>query len=106
MWIEPVTLRGSIVRLEPLEARHAPDLLAAADPQLFRFTPQFPPEWSVAGFEQDIARVTALPHVVAFAIVLNDSGKAIGRTTYMEIREQARNAEVGRTWISRRHQGT
>ena len=106
MWIQPTTLRHTTARLEPLEPRHAPDLFAAATPDLFRYTPQFPPEWSVAGFERDIATVTALPNVVAFAIVLNDSNQAIGRTTYMEIREQARNAEIGRTWISRAHQGS
>ncbi|MBL8765362.1 MAG: GNAT family N-acetyltransferase [Phycisphaerae bacterium] len=106
MWIEPTTLRGMTVRLEPLDARHAPDLLAAAEPELFRFTPQAPPEWSVAGFERDIARVSALPNVVAFAIVLNGSGRAVGRTTYMDIRADSRGVEIGRTWIARAHQGT
>ena len=106
MWIQPLTLRGTIARLEPLEARHAPDLLAAADPELFRYTPQFPPEWSVAGFEQDIVRVNSLANVVAFAIILNETNRAVGRTTYMEIRPEARNVEIGRTWISRAYQGT
>jgi RimJ/RimL family protein N-acetyltransferase len=104
MWITPVTLGGEHVRLEPLERRHAPDLLAAADKELFRFTPQAPPSWSVEGFERDIARVTALPDVVAFAIVL--AGRAIGRTTYMDIKPEHRGVEIGRTWIARVHHGT
>ena len=106
MWVEPVTMNGRVVRLEPLELRHAPGLLAAASPELFRFTPQAPPEWSVAGFEADIRKVNAIEDVVAFAMVLVETGAVIGRTTYMEIREQHKGLEIGRTWISRPHQGT
>lgn len=106
MWITPTTLVGSIATLVPLEVKHAADLFAAAEPELFRFTPQAPPEWSVTGFERDIARVTSLPEVVALAIVHNASGRVIGRTTYIDIRADARGVEIGRTWISRAHQGT
>lgn len=105
-WVKPVELRGDIVRLEPLEPRHAPGLLAAASPDLFRFTPQAPREWSLAGFEADIARINAIETSVAFAVVGAQSGEVIGRTTYMEIRPAARGLEIGRTWISRAHQGT
>jgi RimJ/RimL family protein N-acetyltransferase len=103
MWVTPVTLEGRGVRLEPLAPVHAPGLFAAADPSLFHFTPQAPGEWSVAGFEADIRRVTALPDVVAFAVIHRSSGRVIGRTTYMDIRPQARGVEIGRTWIERAH---
>jgi RimJ/RimL family protein N-acetyltransferase len=99
-------MEGRVVRLEPLTIQHAPDLFAAADPEIFRFTPQMPPEWSIAGFEREIAKVTALPDVVAFAIIHNESNKAIGRTTYMDIRAPHRGLEIGRTWIGRAFQGT
>jgi RimJ/RimL family protein N-acetyltransferase len=106
MWVSPVTLTGRTVRLEPLALNHAPGLLGAADPELFRFTPQAPPEWSVAGFEADIRRVNSLPDVVAFAMVLVESGEVVGRTTYMDIQPPHRGLEIGRTWIARRHHGT
>lgn len=106
MWIEPVTLLGTTVRLEPCAKSHAPGLFEAADPELFRFTPQFPPEWSVEGFERDIERVNGLPNSVAFAIVLVETGRAIGRTTYMDIQAEHRGVEIGRTWIGRAHHGT
>ncbi len=106
MWISPVTLTGSLIRLEPLEARHAPDLLAAADPELFRHTPQHPREWSVSGFEQQIATLNANPDIVALAIILLATNKAIGRSTYMDIHADSRGVEIGRTWISRPHHGT
>lgn len=106
MWISPVTLDGQLVRLEPLAQHHAPDLLAAADPELFRFTPQAPLEWTLAGFEADIARVTTLPDVVALAIIHKPTGRAIGRSTFMDIQPAHRGVEIGRTWIGRAHHGT
>ncbi len=112
MWISPVILEGRFARLEPLVVEHAADLLAAAVRELFRFTPQAPKEWSVAGFEADIRRVNALAGVVAFAVrAAGENGQGvwgpvIGRTTYMEITPESRGVEIGRTWISRQHQGT
>jgi N-acetyltransferase len=106
MWVEPVMLCGRVVRVEPLELRHAPGLLEAATPDLFTYTPQAPKEWSLAGFEADVRRVTTLPGVVAFAMVEVATGKVIGRTTYMDIQPDSRGLEIGRTWISRPHQGT
>lgn len=105
-WIKPITLCGRTVRLEPLEAKHAGHLLAAADPQLFVHTSQHPPEWSVSGFEREIAKVVALPDTVALAIVLADTNTCIGRTTFMDIRPEHRGVEVGRTWIGRAYHGT
>jgi N-acetyltransferase len=105
-WVEPLTLEGKWVRLEPLEVRHAPGLLTAATPELFRFTPQAPKEWSVSGFEADIVRVNGLANVVAFATVLAGTGEVVGRTTYMDIQEANKGLEIGRTWIGKRWQGT
>ena len=106
MWISPVTLNGNTVRLEPLGHAHAPGLHAAAEPELFRFTPQGPREWSVDGFRADIDQVNALADVVAFAVVHQASDTVIGRTTYMDIQPQHRCVEIGRTWLARAHQGT
>lgn len=106
MHITPITLTGRVVRLEPLHPDHAPGLLAAADPELFRFTPQGPREWTVGGFLADIAKVNAIPDTLAFAIIHQPTGAVIGRTTYMEIRPEHRGLEIGRTWLARAHQGT
>lgn len=121
-WVTSVTLHDPIftptVRLEPLETRHAPELFAAADPELFRHSMQNPPEWSVRGFELEMEKVKGTPGVVAFAIVLAQpnpgnadrpplpAGAAIGRTTYMDIKPEHRGLEIGRTWISRPFHGT
>lgn len=112
-WVRPVTLEcpgvARSIRLEPLEARHAPDLFAAADRELFRHTMQAPQEWSVRGFEQELEQVKSLPGVVALAIVLSggaNAGRAIGRSTFMDIKPEHRAVEIGRTWIGRAHHGT
>ncbi len=109
-WVSPVTLHDPVltptVRLEPLEARHAPRLFAAADPELFRHSAQNPLEWSVRGFEEETERVKATPGVVAFAIVRAADGVAIGRTTFMDIKPEHRGLEIGRTWIARPFHGT
>lgn len=112
-WISPVTLEcpGIVrtIRLEPLETRHAPDLFAAADIELFRHSMQNPEEWSVKGFEREMEKVKSLEGVVALAIVLAegpDKGRAIGRSTFMDIKPEHRGVEIGRTWIGRAYHGT
>jgi len=105
-WIEPVVMQGRVARLEPLVPEHAAELLAAADAELFRFTPQAPAEWSVAGFEAEIRHVLSIPGVVPFAVRHIFTGRVAGRTTYMEINPQHRGVEIGRTWLARSHHGT
>jgi ribosomal-protein-alanine N-acetyltransferase len=107
MWIEPVVLMGRVVRLEPLDERHATDLAAAADVELFRFTPQAPAMLTAEAFAEQISKLNAKrPDVIAFAVVINESGRAIGRTTYMEVQAEHRGVEIGRTWIGRAWHGT
>lgn len=107
-WVKPTTLECPnvvrAIRLVPLESRHAADLFAIADRELFRHTMQSPAEWSVNGFEAELEHVRDLPGVVAFAIVLlgaSGNERAIGRTTFMDIRPEHRGLEIGRTWIGR-----
>jgi len=112
-WVTPVLMEdpsiAHSIRLEPLEARHAPDLFGVADRELFRHTMQAPDEWSIGGFDREIEKVKSLPGVVAFAIILREgkgAGRAIGRTTFMDIKPEHRGLEIGRTWIGRAYHGT
>ena len=112
-WVTPTTLDCpgivNTIRLVPLQARHAADVFPLADPDLFRHSMQAPSEWSVRGFELEFEKVLALPGVVAFAIVLasgDQQGRAIGRTTFMDIKPEHRGLEIGRTWIARAYHGT
>lgn len=112
-WIQPTTLECTgivrTIRLVPLNACHAGAVFPLADPELFRHSMQAPSEWSVGGFEAEFEKVSTMPGVVAFAIVLSagkDAGQVIGRTTYMDIRPEHRGVEIGRTWIARAYHGT
>lgn len=112
-WVKPTVIEdGEIakaIRLEPLEARHAAEVFPLADRELFQHTMQGPGEWSVRGFEAEFEKVRTLAGSVPFAIIAltgPHAGRAIGRTTFMDIKPEHRGLEIGRTWIARAYHGT
>jgi RimJ/RimL family protein N-acetyltransferase len=106
MWVEPVRLDGRIVRVEPLTVGHAQDLWEVADPDLFAYMWSWADVSSVEGFRSNIQRSLDIPDWLSFAIVLQETGKAIGSTSYLEIRPAHCALEIGSTWIARQHHGT
>jgi RimJ/RimL family protein N-acetyltransferase len=99
-WIEPATLTGAHVVLEPVAERHFPDLLAAGqDDLVWLWLP-----WARPQTEADVAAMIAGERAVAaypFAQVDAATGKAVGVTTYRDVDERHRTLEVGGTWIGR-----
>jgi RimJ/RimL family protein N-acetyltransferase len=98
-WIEPVTLTGDHVILEPAADRHLPDLLAAsADPDVWTWLP-----WRRPTTEDELAallddeRTGAYPYAQLEAA----GGRAVGITTYRDVDERHRTLEIGGTWIGR-----
>lgn len=102
---QAVPLVGRHVTLQPLAAGHAADLFASASPDLFEHLLQRPHEWSLSGFEALVGRLLSQPRT-SWAMVLNSTGRAIGHTSYLNIRPEMRSVEIGTTWISLAHQGT
>ena len=98
-WVEPVTLAGVHVRLEPAGEAHLADLVAAgADPIVWAHLPWPQPRTTVAMRELlDLERRVALP----FAQVEVATARAIGITTYRDVDERNRTLEVGGTWVGR-----
>jgi len=108
MPVDPVTLAGHHVRLEPLSLAHEPELCAAGlDPEIWRWTASLVRtaadlrayietalEWQRQG--------TALP----FAIIATASGRAVGSTRYANIDRANRRLEIGWTWLARAAQRT
>ena len=107
--VEPVTLTGRFVRLEPLQPGHADDLAEAGrDPSVWRWMPQAP----VADAESARAYIGQALDAQAggteqpFAVVSLANGRAVGSTRYMDVRPAHRGLEIGGTWYAPGHQRT
>ena len=109
MRVEPVTLEGEHVRLEPLSLeRHADALVAIGlDPDLWR--------WTIVKVETaaDLRRYvgTALSEQAAgralpFAVVERAGERVVGCTRFMAIAVPHRRVEIGSTWIAKPWQRT
>ncbi|WP_127755101.1 MULTISPECIES: GNAT family protein [unclassified Devosia] len=90
-------LEGRLVRLEPLESRHAPDLLAASQgsdmDERYRWLGEYPPR-SVGELESWIAAVNAGADRFV-AVVDQRTGRALGRQAWMRIFPEHASIEIG-----------
>jgi len=108
MIVQPVTLEGKCIRLEPLSlAHHAALCHVGLDQDVWRWiiAPVRTPEEMRAYIETALAEQaagTALP----FATIERASGRAIGSTRYGNIDRSNRRVEIGWTWIARPWQRT
>lgn len=99
-WLEPVTLRGASVTLEPLSQAHHDALVEAVnDGELHKlwYTTIPAPE----GMAAEIRRRLDLQDkgsMLPFAVVDNASRKAVGMTTYMNVDAVNHRVEIGSTW--------
>jgi N-acetyltransferase len=104
-WLEPVALKGTYARLEPLSQDHREDLVTAAkDGELWKlwYTSIPAPEKMQAEIERRLALQAAglmLPFTVRDA-----DGSVAGMTTYMNVDAASRRVEIGSTWYAKRVQ--
>jgi RimJ/RimL family protein N-acetyltransferase len=106
---KPVVLEGRHVRLEPLDRRHLPALVAAAqDPETFRYfvTPPLGVESEMSKWLEAILKNQAAGTDVGWATVRRSDNRVVGATTYLDIRRVSRGLEVGNTWIAPEAQRT
>ncbi len=99
--IQPVTLEGQHVRLEPLSLDHHAGLseVGLAE-ELSRWIPQ--PVRTPEEMREYIAtalRAQADGSALPFATVERATGKLIGSTRYMNIDRANRHVEIGSTWL-------
>lgn len=100
---KPVLLSGRHVRLEPLESRHLPALLAAAQgPGIFQWflTPPLDDEAEMTKWVEDGLRAQAAGAEVAWATVRVADGRVVGSTRFLDIRRANRGLEIGNTWLA------
>ena len=107
-WVEPVTLEGSIVRMEPLARRHLEDLLLVAfDPPLWRWTIARPQDEAGLRTWFDTALANAQAGTEQpFATIDRGSGRAIGSSRFLSIVPEHRRLEIGWTWVATAFQRT
>jgi N-acetyltransferase len=102
--VTPVTLEGSVVRLEPIRREHAElfwDVSKDDLEDIFRWIP-----YSMKTRE-DFTRLVDKAFAeqergesVVFATVERASGRVIGSTRFMNIDRNNRRVEIGSTWIA------
>ena len=108
-WLEPVTLRGARVVLEPLTVAHAADLYAATrDEAVWAYAPR--PRPRDADGMADIIRDALAAHGrgvrVPWVQRHAGTGEVIGTTSYFQPDEDLRTVEIGYTMLGRPWWGT
>jgi RimJ/RimL family protein N-acetyltransferase len=99
-FLEPITLTGDIVTLEPLAAEHHDGLVAAAqDGELWNlwYTSVPRPEAMAAEIDRRLA-AQAAGSMLPFTARRSDTGVVIGMTTFMNVDAANRRVEIGSTW--------
>jgi RimJ/RimL family protein N-acetyltransferase len=100
----PVTLEGSVVRLDPIRPEHASLFWEVAKndaEHIFRWIPY--PMKTRPDFERVVAKALEEQErgdSVVFATVERASGRVIGSTRFMNIDRANRRVEIGSTWIA------
>ncbi|MFB2585215.1 GNAT family N-acetyltransferase [Herbiconiux liukaitaii] len=105
-FLEIPVLSGRLAVLEPLHPSHAEELAEAVAPLGDLWFTRVP---SPEGMAEDIA-LRLVRHeaglVVPWTIRRVSDGRAVGMTTYLNIRREDRRLEIGSTWITPSAQGT
>jgi RimJ/RimL family protein N-acetyltransferase len=102
MVVEPVRLDGRIVRLEPMEDRHRPGLMAAglADPTIWRWTVEWieTPE-AMATYLDAMTRFRDEGSQRAFVTIDQSTDEVIGSSRFFAFDYRNWNLEIGYTWL-------
>jgi len=104
----PVTLKSSIVRLEPLKMNHLPALCAVGlDSAIWQwYTHPFLTEADLRGYIQRALNAQAIGDSIPFVTIHSPSNIVIGSSRYMSIDRPNCRLEIGSTWITPRFQRT
>lgn len=107
-FVEPVTLRQSGVRLEPLALAHEAGLAAAAaDGELWRLRVTSVPEpQDTRAYIETALRMRDEGNRFAFAVLDDATGRLLGTTSYHDILPAVKRVEIGYTWYAQSVQRT
>lgn len=108
MKIEPVTLEGKHVRLEPLSLNHHADLCEVGlDEELWRLTTVMiqTPE-AMRSYIEEALKEREAGRSVPFATIERATGKIVGSTRFGNIDAANLRVEIGWTWVAKNWQRT
>ena len=101
--LQPVTLTGRRVRLEPLAEHHVDGLReAVADGEIHRlpYAPHVPAPERVAETVAALRADVAAGRRLAWAVVRPADGQVLGLTTFMNLALADRGLEIGNTYLA------
>ena len=102
----PTTLSNSIVTLEPITLKHTDDFVDALDDSVFAYMPMRSSVRTKNEVRRYIEFQMARTNSVVFTVIDNATNRAVGSTSYMNIRPDHYGLEIGSTWISKAARGT
>ena len=109
MIIQPITLTGRVIRLEPMSEFHIPELtVAGKDESIWRYMryDNLHTEAQMRAWVQDLLKRQRIGTDLPFVVFHLQAGKAIGATRFLEIRPADRGLEIGGTWYAVEYQRT
>lgn len=103
MNINPVTLEGSYVRLEPLTLEHTDALCEVGlDPELWRWTlARVRDAGEMRAHVEEALRLQAAGAALPFVTRERATNKVVGSTRFGSIDAANRRVEIGWTWVAR-----
>ena len=102
--LEPVTLEGRYISLEPLAEHHARDIFAVMqDEDVCRYLSWPPPKAldEILALIRQAEDPMARRESVVFAQIWKATGRAIGSTRLLDVRPHDRQVEIGATFLAR-----
>jgi N-acetyltransferase len=106
MNVIPVTLANEFVTLEAIAHKHCADLVEAIDADVFRYMPMRSSVVTPNEVRRYIEFQSTRTNTIAFAVIDNATGKAIGSSSYINIMPDHYGLEIGSTWITKSARGT
>jgi RimJ/RimL family protein N-acetyltransferase len=107
MKLEPVTLEGREVRLEPITERHVNDLaIVGLEEEIWRYMRygKMQTTEQLTDWVRELLELQEQGTDLPFAVIYKKTGAAVGCTRYLNTLE--RSLEIGGTWYGLDYQGT
>ena len=109
MNIQPITLRGEFVRLEPLSEIYVPDLtFVSNDKSIWRYMlyGDITDEAGMWRFVKDLLKRAEQGTDLPFVVIHQGSNQPVGCTRYLNISRENKKLEIGGTWYGLEYQRT